>query len=124
MKHLLILLAVALFTMAPVSAQAIPAETVTTNTGIELNVAFLVGAAVIVIGMIQWAKGIANKVPSKAWAIIMPILSVVVAICVGGGINQIAVNGLGIWAICQLGYEIIVQAVTKRLRDFILPEGA
>lgn len=69
--------------------------------------------AVAVVGGVQWAKGLAPKAPSWVWLLAMPVLSVAAALAAGG--DRPWFNALGIAAIAQLGYELIVQAVRKKL---------
>lgn len=75
--------------------------------------------AIIVVGAIQWAKGIVKQiikrdVPTWIWSIIMPICAVGASIASGHGGKWIW-NGLGIWAASQLGYEVIVKSVASFL---------
>jgi hypothetical protein len=69
--------------------------------------------AVAVVGVIQWAKGLAPKAASWVWLAAMPALSLAASFAAGG--QRPWFDALGIAAIAQLGYELIVQAVRKRL---------
>jgi hypothetical protein len=69
--------------------------------------------AVIVVGLMQWAKGLLPKsIPSWAYALALPIAAIGVAL-----LPQSIFNGLGIMALAQIGYETIVQRVKKRLEQ-------
>ncbi len=70
--------------------------------------------AVIVVGVMQWAKGILPKtLPTWVYSLMLPIAAIGSGIAAGGDNNIF--NGLGIWAVAQLGYEIIIQKVKQRL---------
>lgn len=73
--------------------------------------------AVIVSGIIQWAKSLgktifSKEIPSWVWVVILPLISTGAAFAVGG---QILWNALGIWAISQIGYETIIQSIKNKL---------
>ncbi len=74
--------------------------------------------AVIVVGIIQWIKGLAPQAKPSTWSIILPVISFLAAVAFGFKSNTLSGvlwDTAGIWAISQLGYEIIVQSVKKRL---------
>lgn len=75
--------------------------------------------AVIVVGVVQWAKGLFPKVPSKLWSIVLPVVSAGAGFAYSfktGVIADGVWTSLGIWAIAQLGYELIVQTVQQKLK--------
>ena len=77
-----------------------------------------IAGAVIVVGVMQWCKNLLSKIPSKAWAFVLPIISVGTAFASAikdEDYSIIVWNALGIWAISQLGYELIVQKIKERL---------
>lgn len=72
--------------------------------------------AFCVVGTIEWLKGFLPKAPSWVWAFTLPLVSILVAWALAfseGG--QPWFNALGIFAMAQLGYQLIVQTVKKRL---------
>ena len=83
-----------------------------------LDLALWTAGAVIVVGIMQWAKNILPKVPPKAWAFILPVVSFGAAVAgavKGNDFSGILWNGAGIWAVAQVGYELIVQSIKKKL---------
>lgn len=75
--------------------------------------------AVIVVGAIQWAKGALSKIalPSWVWAIALPLVSIGAAgasAAKTGDWHRLPWDAAGMWAIAQLGYELIVQTVRRR----------
>ena len=75
--------------------------------------------AVSVVGILEWAKGLYDSVKAKTWKSVvfsgaLPAVSIGVAALKGGA--DVAWNCAGIWSITQLGYALIVQTVTKRLK--------
>jgi hypothetical protein len=75
-------------------------------------VTWLAGA-VAVVGVLQWIKGLAPKAPSWAWSVAMVALSIAAAFAAGG--PRPWFDALGIAAISQLGYELIIQVVRKKI---------
>lgn len=70
-------------------------------------VTWLAGA-VVVVGLVQWIKGLVRDAPSWVWAIVMAGVSIGVGYAMpSGGIYA----GLGTWAIAQLGYDAILKGV-------------
>jgi len=78
-----------------------------------MNWAAWLAGAVAVVGITQWMKGLAPKASSWVWAAIMPLLAIGVAWAAGGARPWF--DALGIVAIAQLGYELIVQGVKRKL---------
>jgi len=73
--------------------------------------------AVAIVGIIQWAKGLIekifpDKIPSWLFSIILPFVAVGVSFTMTG---EYWWNLCGTWAIAQLGYEVIVQTVKKKI---------
>lgn len=69
--------------------------------------------SVIVVGLIQWFKPILPKAPTWVWIVALPVTATIGAVAYGT--DKVIWNALGIWAIAQIGYEVIVQAVKSRL---------
>lgn len=73
--------------------------------------------AVIVVGICQWLKKLAQnlpkKVPSWLWSLLLPVVSFGAAYSLKG--TALCWDALGIWAIAQMGYDLIVRAVQKKI---------
>lgn len=69
--------------------------------------------AVIVVGLIQWFKGMLPKAPTWVWIIASPLAAVIGSAAYGT--DKIAWNALGILAVSQMGYELILQTVKSKL---------
>ena len=74
--------------------------------------AWLAGA-VAVVGLVQWAKNFAPGAPTWVWRIAMPAVAIGVAFASKSSAPWF--DAMGVAAISQLGYELIVQQVKKRL---------
>ena len=77
---------------------------------------------VIVVGVMQWVKGfvaqtIQRVIPSWVWSLILPFcaLGASAAFSFGRSGGSWLWNALGIWAVSQLGYEVIVKTVVENL---------
>lgn len=79
---------------------------------IRIDIMILVVSAFAVIGCIQWLKQLAPKVVS-GWRVPVAslLLSFAVAVAVGGGWNQIAVNALVMLALVEMAWSLIVKTV-------------
>jgi len=77
-------------------------------------VAWLAGA-VAVVGGIEYLKGFAPMWPAWVWRLLMPVASIGAAIAAGG--PRPGFDALGITALAQLGYTLIVRKVRKGLGD-------
>ena len=78
--------------------------------------------AIIVVGVMQWVKGITAQtvrrvMPSWVWSLILPVcaLGASAAFSFGRSGGSLLWNALGIWAVSQLGYEVIVKSVVENL---------
>ena len=78
--------------------------------------------AVIVVGVMQWVKGFAAQtirrvIPSWVWSLILPFcaLGASAAFSFKQNGGSWIWNALGIWAVSQLGYEVIVKTVFENL---------
>jgi len=78
--------------------------------------------AVIVVGVMQWGKGFAAQtiqrvIPSWVWSLILPFcaLGASAAFSFKQSGGSWIWNALGIWAVSQLGYEVIVKTVVENL---------
>lgn len=74
-----------------------------------------IGGGVVVVGMIQFVKGLFPKtlqdqIPSWAWALVAACSAIAYAY-VPDGIR----NALGVLAVSQIGYETILQTVKNKL---------
>ncbi|MFW6312256.1 MAG: hypothetical protein ACOC2N_00025 [Spirochaetota bacterium] len=69
----------------------------------------------IVVGLIEYVKGFAKDAPSWIWRVAVVPLSLLVALSVEY-LPPFVVVALVIIAAAQLGYEVIVESVRKRLR--------
>lgn len=66
--------------------------------------------AVVVIGLIQWLKALVPlKLPGWLWAFVMALVSIGVGFSMKG--TAPVFDGLGVWAISQLGYEAILKGI-------------
>ena len=90
--------------------------------------------AVIVVGVMQWVKGITAQtirrvVPSWVWSLILPVcaLGASAAFSFKQSGGSWIWNALGIWAVSQLGYEVIVKSVVENLlsggKRRVTPDG-
>ena len=90
--------------------------------------------AVIVVGVMQWVKGFAAQtiqrvIPSWVWSLILPFcaLGASAAFSFKQNGGSWIWNALGIWAVSQLGYEVIVKSVVENLlsggKRRVTPDG-
>lgn len=89
---------------------------------------YLVPAAAIVVGCIQWIKGydVKNTVPVWVWRSLMPL--VCAGIAVAGGAGQIwqqwASNAAALIMLSEAGYPILIQLpkeIINMVRAKIIP---
>lgn len=75
------------------------------------------GGAFIVTGLMQWLKGV-MPIKSKAKRYIFSFVGAILAFVAAyfGGGFPMAYNALGIWASSQLGWDMIVQVILKRVK--------
>jgi len=88
----------------------------------ELNIAVWLMGAVIVVGLAEWAKAGAETLGTRPFdakafrallvITLIPIASFAVGLSAEGGNVYTA---LGIWAVAQIGYELIIRTVKKKL---------
>ena len=71
--------------------------------------------AIVVVGLVQWAKNLCPNAPRWAWMSMLPLAAVVAAVAAKGFALPAVWDALGIWAIAQLGYELIIQTVKNKL---------
>ena len=69
--------------------------------------------AVIVVGLIQWVKGLAPKAASWVWAAALPMASIATAMSYG--FDKMLWNALGICAFAQVCYEVILQTIKAKV---------
>lgn len=92
---------------------------------VQIDWFYLVSAAVIVVGLLEFVKGFFKdvKVPSWIWrAIIVPI-GVGVAWAGDGGIYQVATNSLGLISLTAISYPVLIQipaAIIQFFKDKIV----
>lgn len=90
--------------------------------------------AVIVVGVMQWVKGftaqtIQRVIPSWVWSLILPLCAIGASAAFAFNQNggSLIWNALGIWAVSQLGYEVIVKSVVENLlsggKRRVTPDG-
>jgi|GEM_PF-2030427 len=90
--------------------------------------------AVIVVGVMQWGKGFAAQtiqrvIPSWVWSLILPFCAIGASAAFAFNQNggSLIWNALGIWAVSQLGYEVIVKSVVENLlsggKRRVTPDG-
>lgn len=91
---------------------------------VQIDWGYVVSAAVIAVGIVQWMKGLLKRFPSWVWSAIIPAVSTGVAFAADGGVWQIATNALAVWAICQLGYELILQNIGKMIGGLLVSKNA
>ena len=83
----------------------------------ELNIVVWLMGAIIVVGIVEWAKAVVTAVAfpvkwsSVIYAVLIPVASFVASVANGTGIWV----ALGIWAVAQIGYELIIRTVRKKL---------
>lgn len=76
--------------------------------------------AVIVVGLMQWLKTFAPNVNKKQWGKLLPVMALLSAylkVQVTGQYQSLGWDWAGIWAVSQLGYDLIVQAIRKKIVD-------
>lgn len=76
---------------------------------------YLLGAAVGVVGVMEYAKGFAKAAPTWVWRALLPLVCIGVAIAGDGGIYQIATNALVLLACCEVGYSYILKAIKGKV---------
>jgi len=76
-----------------------------------IDLATWLAGAVIAVGLIQWAKGLAPKAPGWVWSLALPAGAFAAAAAAGG--TKIIWTALGIWAIAQVGWEAILRRIVK-----------
>ncbi len=75
-----------------------------------VNLGTWIPGAIVVIGLIQWIKGIASGAPTWVWAAIAPIIAIVYSY------SPPAIrDAAGFLAVSQLGYETIIQMIKRKL---------
>jgi hypothetical protein len=70
----------------------------------------ILGAAVAVAGIIQWAKNWLKKAPSWVWALVL------IPLAIGYAYLPAKIQGaLLVAAVAQLGYETLIQPAKRKL---------
>ena len=77
-----------------------------------IDIAMWGAGAVIVVGLLEWAKGMLPSVPSWVWAIAAPLAAGLTALA-GRSVKPIW-DALGILAISQMCYQLVVQSIKKK----------
>ena len=80
----------------------------------SVNWEIIAAATFIVVGLIQWAKGVFPKAPSKVWTWAFPPSCFLIFAAINF-LPAWVMGGLLVWAAGQLGYENIVQVVKSKL---------
>jgi len=93
---------------------------------IQFDFMYLTGAAIAVVGVMEWLKGFfpVDKVPSWVWRALMAPTCVAIAAAGGGALNQILSNGAALIAITQIGYPVLVQLPIAVIEKFRKSLGA
>lgn len=78
-----------------------------------IDIAMWGAGAVIVVGLLEYVKGLLPKVPTWVWAIAAPIAALVTAFA--GESSKPFWDALGILSLSQMGYALIVQSIKKKL---------
>jgi len=87
---------------------------------VSFDYAYLIGASIGVVGVIEWIKGFdfLKNAPSWIWRVIIVPVCGGVAIAADGGVYQVASNAILLVAIVQIGYPILVQLPTALIQAF------
>lgn len=83
-----------------------------------VDIGIWIAGAVIAVGILQWAKGVLPSAPSRFWTVVLPAVSFAASFAAAaktGDYSGAAWNALGVWAVAQIGYELIIQTIRKRL---------
>mgnify|MGYP003610473210 FL=1 len=72
--------------------------------------------AFCVIGIIQYLKGVLCNIPTKVWAILQPLLCVLLAFVWVILPNWVS-TGILAFALSQIGYETIIQTIKKKIGE-------
>lgn len=76
---------------------------------VNFNWEYLVGAAISVVGIIDWMKKFPGWKLSLLWWLLVPVTALGVAYLADGGVWQVLSNGALTWAICDLAYPVLVK---------------
>jgi hypothetical protein len=90
---------------------------------LKLFVLLVFGITVVVVGILQWLKGLWKTVPSWLPAALLPILTLALGWVVAPVVTavlglRLLMGGLS-WALGQLCYEIIVQSIPALVQGAI-----
>lgn len=85
---------------------------------VSFDFIFLAGAAVSVVGVVEYLKGFWPTAPAWALRLSIPPACVAVAIAGGGEVPQIATNAFMLLAVSQIGYPILVQLPVALIEKF------
>ena len=85
---------------------------------VQFDFLYLVGAAVSVVGVIEWAKGFFPKINTVWWRVALAPACALVAWAGDGGAYQIATNAFALLALTQVGYPLLVQLPTSVIGAF------
>ena len=72
--------------------------------------------AFCVIGIIQYLKGVLCNIPAKVWAMLQPLLCVLLAF-VWIILPNWIFTGILAFALSQIGYETIIQTIKKKISE-------
>jgi len=73
-----------------------------------IDFVYLGGAALGVVGALEYLKGFFKDAPTLAWRLMLPVVCVGVAFAGDGGLYQVATNSVILLAMCQIGYDKII----------------
>ena len=90
---------------------------------IKLFAEITIVVVVIVVGIIQWLKGVWKTMPSLASSLIVPILCMGFSLLAGPAFGwvfwtSLILGGLS-WSLAQLCYEIIIQSVPRLVQGAV-----
>jgi hypothetical protein len=77
-----------------------------------IDIAMWGAGAVIVVGLLEFCKGAFPKAPSWVWTLAVLLASGLTALA--GNSQKPVWDGLGILALSQMCYQLIVQSIKKK----------
>lgn len=85
---------------------------------VQFDFMFLAGAAISVVGVVEYIKGFWPAAPAWAWRLSIPPACVAVAVAGGGNLSQIATNSFLLLAVAQIGYPLLIQLPGVIIKKF------
>ncbi len=84
---------------------------------IQVQWGIVIASAIGVVGVMEWAKGWFASPKKWLTRVLLPILAFVIALFSDGSWGQIGINTALIWAIGQIGYDLIIASVKKLIES-------